>query len=342
MSNIHVVVSGITGFIGAQITTDLLNKGYTVHGTLRKNTPEKIAHLPTDAPGTLKVFEADLLTPNSFDEATKDCKYAIHVASPYVMNVKDPQRDLVDPALKGTLSFLESCKKNGIEKVIVTSSTAAVSDSGSLDKVFDESDWNTHSSLHFLPYCFSKAEAERAAWKFSEENDLKIVVINPPMVYGPSLIKSMNETATQLAGFLNGELPGIMDLLLPVVDVRDVSEAHIRAMESDTASGRYICCSTEPMIHHRELSRLLTQEGFSPTTHDFSGSFMTKLFRVLSPIIPGGAAGQFVQGHIGNPMTPTGAKIVKELNMQFIPAEQSVIDTIHSMEKWGHITKAKS
>lgn len=339
MSDIHVAVSGITGFIGAQITTDLLRKGYSVHGTLRKNKPEKIAHLPTDTPGTLKVFEADLLKPNSFDDATKDCKYALHVASPFVMNVKDPQTDLVDPAVKGTLSFLQSCKKNGVEKVVVTSSMAAVGDGGVPGKVFDESDWNTHSSVSFLPYYYSKAEAERTAWKFAEENDLKIVVINPVGVFGPSLIKSINESANILLDIASGKFGGITDMSFPSVDVRDVSEAHIRAMESESASGRYLCCPPEPMLHVRDLTRILQQEGFSPPTRDLSGAFFSRLLRVLSPIFPGGTIGQFVRNHVANPMIPTSAKIVKDLDMQFITAEQSVTDTIQDMLKWGHLKK---
>ncbi len=214
---IRVAVSGVTGFIGSHIARDLLRKGYVVHGTVRSNKPERIAHLTSEPSATdsLKIFEADLNTPGAFDEAVKDCKYAMHVASPYMLSAKDPQKELVDPAVNGTLSFLRSCKAAGVEKVVLTSSVAAITDEGRDNYTFTEKDFNTKSSLTRMPYYYSKLKAEQAAWDFAEKEapEMKLVVINPLIVIGPSLTKSKTESADLLLSLVGGRFFGVLDLL---------------------------------------------------------------------------------------------------------------------------------
>lgn len=162
-------------------------------------------------------------------------------------DVGDAQKDLIDPAVKGTISFLESAVKAGVPKVVVTSSVAAVADRGQ-SRTLTEDDWNTTSSVAVMPYYASKAQAERAAWDFAKEHpEMKVVTINPFVVVGPSLVKSVNESNALLrtmavAGPMDGGFPGIMDLTLTFVDNRDVSRAHILALESPSADGRYSSC----------------------------------------------------------------------------------------------------
>lgn len=336
-----VAVSGVSGFIGAQVACDLLHRGYTVHGTVRKNVPEKTQHLTAldGYPGALKIFEADLLVPGSFDEAVADCDYAMHIASPYFLNAKDPQKDLIDPAVNGTLCFLKACHKALVKKVVLTSSFAAVTDHGEKNKVFDEGDWNTTSTVDSLAYYHSKAMAERAAWKFVEETapEMKLVVINPVGVIGPSLIKPMNETMTIIANTVEGKFYGVVDLSFTFVDVRDVSEAHIRAMESDTASGRYICCC-DRLVSHRELVDLLVEAGFQPPTRSLVSKVMTSVIKTMSYVVPGGEAGVFTRNQLGNSPVPTNAKIIQDLDIEFRDAAAIVKETIQDMIRHGHIT----
>jgi dihydroflavonol-4-reductase len=261
-------VSGVTGFVAAQLVKDLLERGYIVHGTARGlSDPARLAHVTSlpNAAENLRLFEADLLAPGSFDEALAGCDLAIHCASPYIMTVKDPQVDLVDPAVKGTLSFLRSCTKVGsVKKVVVTSSISAITDEGCPDKVFDESDWNEKSSLTRLPYYFAKTQAEKAVRDFAEgQCQFKIVVINPTMVIGPSLVKGINTSVSPFLGFITGKnnLPGIVDLTWNLVDVRDVSLAHIAALEVDDASGRYLCSSDKP-LPVRDIVNVIKSKNF--------------------------------------------------------------------------------
>lgn len=334
-----VVVSGITGYVGSRIALDLLQRGYTVHGTVRLNTPGCVDHLTgVRTAGTLRVFEADLTKAGSFDAAAAGCACGIHVASPYVMEVGDARRELLEPAVNGTVGFLRSCAKAGVRKVVMTSSLAAVADGGQRGKVFTEEDWNTHSSLKFLPYFYSKAQAETAAWKFVEEEapGIKLVVINPVVVFGPSLVGRKGESLTLITNMIAGEYFGIVDVEFPVVDVRDVSEAHIRAMESDSASGRYICMS-EPLFPLRTMSELATEMGFKPPMTDLTAGIFTRAIKLLSYVAPGGSEGQYTRRHMGNPIVASNEKIVRDLGMTFRDAKETFKDSIAKLVEFGHL-----
>jgi len=179
-----VCVTGASGFVAAHVTRELLERGYRVRGTVRSlSTPGKYGFL-TSLPGAadrLELVSAELLAEGSYDSAVAGCELVIHTASPYVMNVKDPQRDLIDPAVNGTLNVLGSAKAAGVRRVVLTSSMAAISDEPVDGKVFTEDDWNEQSSLERNPYYFSKTVAERAAWKFVEDEHpgFDLIAINP-------------------------------------------------------------------------------------------------------------------------------------------------------------------
>ena len=122
-----VLVTGATGFVAGVLIRELLEKGLTVHGTVRD--PSKIDRIEylqkiADAlPGKIKFFKGDLLTPGSFDEAIVGCQVVFHTASPFVSAVKDPQIDLIGPAVLGTENVLASVNKTPtVRHVVMTSS----------------------------------------------------------------------------------------------------------------------------------------------------------------------------------------------------------------------------
>jgi nucleoside-diphosphate-sugar epimerase len=238
-----VLVTGASGFIALHTIKQLLEKGYRVRGTVRSLKDVKKNEPITSLPGAserLELVEADLNNPTSFIPAVAGVEYVLHIASPYVLNVTDPQKDLVDPAVNGTLSVLQAAYDAGtVKRVVLTSSCAAISDSFDSSKVYTEADWNSLSSLTRNPYYFSKTLAEQAAWKFVSEKPDKfdLVVINPFIVLGPSLVPSqVNESVHFYKQLLNGEMGvGGVDLYFGIVDVRDVALAHIVAMENKQA-----------------------------------------------------------------------------------------------------------
>lgn len=117
--------------------------------------------MANNTPGKLTLVEADLLKEGSFDDAVAGCDYVFHTASPFVISVENPQRDLIDPALLGTRNVLTSVAKHKdqIKRVILTSSVAAVRGIGSVPKngkVFTEEDWNTVSTIDTAVRGFSQ------------------------------------------------------------------------------------------------------------------------------------------------------------------------------------------
>ena len=123
-----VAVTGVSGYIGSEVVKQLLEKGYTVRGTVRsKANTSKVQHLQklSDAlPGNLELFEADLLKAGDFDEVVRGADFVMHTASPFFTETNDPQKDLVDPAVNGTTNVLNAAGKAGIKRVVLTSSVA--------------------------------------------------------------------------------------------------------------------------------------------------------------------------------------------------------------------------
>ncbi len=344
-TNKPVCVTGASGFIAAHIVRELLERGYRVRGTVRKKAENYpfLLSLP-GAAERLELVQADLLAAGSYDRAVEGCDYVMHTASPYKNKVKNPQTDLVDPAVNGTETVLESCIKSGtVKRVILTSSIAAITDEPDSTKVFTEKDWNTMSSLDRNPYHFSKTVAELAAWDFimKQRPAFDLVVINPFMVIGSSLGPSLNTSNEMVRDIMIGVYPGIVDINWGFVDVRDVAKAHVLAMETDTASGRYLC-SAEAM-HMRELVALLKSagfEGYALPKINLTGKAGTVLMKALSFTQPKNI-GMYIRTTIGRTMRYDNAKIRRELGISFKPVKESLIETVNDMIKWGHLPPQK-
>jgi dihydroflavonol-4-reductase len=335
-----VLVSGATGFIAAHIIKQLLEAGHQVRGTVRNPNNAASVDFLKALPGAerLELVAADLNTPGAFDAYTIDVDYVLHTASPYVLDAKDAQADLVDPAVRGTLSMLEAAAKSpSVKRVVLTSSMAAVTDEPD-GRVLTEADWNDKSSLTRNPYYFSKAEAERAAWAFMEEHKpgFDLIVINPFMVIGPALSSAINTSNQIFVDMAKGAYPAIMAIEWGFVDVRDVADAHIRAMTAPAAKGRYICAAGN--LNMRDVAALLREAGIKGKipTLDLSGGVGTALMKLASHFQPQGV-GSYLRTHLGRVPRFDNAKIRNDLGMTFRDPATSIRDTAADLIKWDHI-----
>nr|XP_043613917.1 phenylacetaldehyde reductase-like [Erigeron canadensis] len=260
----EVCVTGASGYIASWLVKLLLHRGYTVNATVRDlNDPKKTEHLLAldGAKERLHLFQADLLKDGSFDDAVKDCDGVFHTASPFFIHTDNPQEELIDPAVKGTLNVLSSCSKvTSIKRVILTSSVAAVMYNGSPltpEVVVDESWFSdpVYCKENKLWYPLSKTLAEEAAWKFVKEKAIDMVTINPAMVIGPLLQPTLNTSARALFNLINAST--YQNITVGCVHVKDVVDAHIMAFETPSASGRY--CMSETVVHFSELVQILNK-----------------------------------------------------------------------------------
>ncbi|KAJ0094376.1 hypothetical protein Patl1_17141 [Pistacia atlantica] len=147
-----VCVTGASGYIASWLVKLLLERGYSVKATVRDPDDHKVKHLHEfdGAKEKLLLFKADLLEEGSFDSAIDGCEGVFHTASPVVLSPNDPQAELIDPAVKGTLNVLKSCAKvQSVKRVIVLSSLASIIHNGTPvnpDVVVDET-WFSNPAL---------------------------------------------------------------------------------------------------------------------------------------------------------------------------------------------------
>lgn len=265
----------------------------------------------------------------------------MHVASPYTNSFKDPQTELVDPAVNGTLNVLNAAAKAGtVKRVVVTSSFAALMRPAE-EGVFTESDWNTRDSLTRSPYTFSKTQAEKAAWNYveSQEPGFDLVVINPPGIIGPSVVPRVNETDGFFIGLTNGTQPAVVHIDWPFVDVRDVALAHIKAIETPDASGRYLTAAGNATVAQIKAygQEVLGDKYKFPGLH-MEGALGTRLARAMIRLQPKSIRG-FMEDVIGRPHIVDNTKVRTELGITFRDMGDTIRETWIDLDRLGFLGK---
>ncbi|XP_057531204.1 phenylacetaldehyde reductase-like [Amaranthus tricolor] len=261
----RVCVTGASGYIASWLVKLLLQRGYTVQASVRDpNDGRKVGHLHSldGAKERLHLFPANLLEEGSFDAVVEGCEGVFHTASPFYIDPTDPEAELLEPAVKGTLNVLNSCAKfPSIKRVVLTSSLAAVVCNEkplSPDVVVDET-WFSDPDFckNFkMWYEASKTLAEEAAWKFAKEKGIDLVTINPGMVIGPLLQPTLNTSAASIASLFSGS-EIYPNMSFGYVNVKDVATAHILAFEVPSANGRY--CLVDIVVHFSEIVKILRE-----------------------------------------------------------------------------------
>ena len=256
-----VCITGITGFIGSIVTrtflTNAAKDGFTIRGTVRDKTNAKRLQPLKDAFGDLfnqlELVNADLNNEASLDEALKGATYLIHTASPFTIDEpKDPQKELIDPAVNGTLYALRAAHKHGVKRVVLTSSCVSIMYTPDRNRtVVDEKYWTSVKDCD--PYSQSKTLAEQAAWAHQREcgNSYELAVINPGLVMGTPIVSGSYSSSDVAKMFLTGKgpMPALVPLSMPLVDVQNVADAHHKAcIVPEAKSRRFVLAYDAPML----------------------------------------------------------------------------------------------
>ncbi|MDJ0811376.1 MAG: aldehyde reductase [Desulfobacterales bacterium] len=331
--NKPVLVTGGAGYLASWIIKILLDDGLDVNATVRDPADsEKIAHLEELARtsrGRLRFFEADLLAKDSFDASLRDCELVIHTASPFfITGIKDPERELIQPAQAGTRNVLEAATRTAtVKRVVLTSSVAALyGDNADISStqggIFTENDWNETSSEAHQPYSYSKTIAEKEAWKIAEgQSQWDLVVINPGWILGPSLTQRTDSMSIKtMLEFGNGTYKsGVPQLWTSIVDVRDVARAHVKAGFTPEARGRHILVSGERTL--LDLA-LILRDKFGDDYPFPRREAPKSIFWLIAPLY--GRTRKYVSLNVGIPIRFDNRYSQKDLGISYRPVEQTV------------------
>ncbi len=333
-----IMVTGATGYVAGWLIKKLLEEGLTVHAAVRNpDNKKKTAHLDDLAQkstGNINYFKSDLLEKDSYAEAMKGCELVFHTASPFVIDVKNPQKDLIEPAVLGTENVLETANRTeSVKRVVVTSSCAAIY-TDSVDclqapnGILTEEIWNTTASLEYQPYSYSKTLAEKKAWEMVEKQSRwDLVTINPCLVLGPPL----NPQATTSASFDilkqlgDGTLKmGAPKMGMGLVDIRDVAEAHFRAGFTPGAKGRYITAG-----HNTNLLELglALQDKFGSEYPLPKKALPKWLLMLVGPLTNPSFSRKFIRNNVNIAWKADNTKIRKELGIDFTPLKKTMEDS---------------
>ncbi|KAM7466100.1 hypothetical protein LguiB_013662 [Lonicera macranthoides] len=255
----RVCVTGGTGYVASSLIMRLLQHGYSVNTTIRSNPDKKkdVTFL-TNLPGAserLKIFNADLDKPESFNAPIEGCIGLFHVAHPIDFEDTETEETKVNRAINGTLGILRVClNSKTVRRVVYTSSGSTVSYHTQELALMDESCW---SDVDFIrakkpfraSYYISKTLTERAALDFANEHGLDLVTIIPTYIHGPFICPQCPSSVRVSLAMIFGDLKLYeLPVNTPYVHIDDAVSAHVFLFEYPNAKGRYICTATEISI----------------------------------------------------------------------------------------------
>ncbi|XP_010533517.1 PREDICTED: dihydroflavonol 4-reductase [Tarenaya hassleriana] len=272
-------VTGASGYIGSWLVETLLQRGYTVHATLRDF--EKSQHFLSKWTDNerIRLFRADLQEDGSFDEAVKGCDGVFHVAASMEFafapnqNIESyVQSKIIDPAIRGVQNVLGSCLvSKSVKRVVFTSSVSTLTAKDEIDgqwiSTVDETckttiDHVNRTRASGWVYVLSKLISEEEAFKYAKKKGMDLVSVITTTVSGPFLTPCVPSSIQVMLSPITGD-PKFFSILsavknrmgsIALVHIEDICNAHLFLMQHQKARGQYICCVgscvMSQLIHH--------------------------------------------------------------------------------------------
>ncbi len=261
----RVLVTGGSGFIAGHCILQLLEQGHLVRSTIRSLTREAAARGLLQRAGMvhsdrLSFVAADLLRDDGWAEAVAGMDIVLHVASPVQPGRVANEDEVIAPAREGTLRVLRAARDAGVKRVVLTSAFHAVSWGHPHNgHVFTEADWTILDGPGVDAYGKSKTLAERAAWDFiaAEGGGLELTAMLPVAVMGPVIGEHVSGANHIVQRMLDGAMPVVPNLFIPVVDVRDVASAQVMAMANPAATGERFLLSNGQALSLKEIGAII-------------------------------------------------------------------------------------
>jgi nucleoside-diphosphate-sugar epimerase len=329
-----VLVTGGSGYLGGWCVVELLRRGYRVRTTVRDLDREAEVRTAVgaqvDAGDRLTVLAADLLDDAGWGDATGGCDHVLHVASPFPpQQPKDPD-ELIVPARDGTLRVLGASLDAGVERIVVTSSVAAITGSGKAvsGRPLDEQDWSDPDNPKLSPYARSKTIAERAAWDFMRKRGAteKLATVNPGAIIGPVLSDDRSFSLQAIERLLGG-MPGVPRIGFSFVDVRDVADLEIRAMTAPEAGGeRFVAVTTfQWMADIATVLRSRMGEAAAKVPSRSIPDFLVRAMAIFDPSV------RSITGQLGRKTELSSESARNRLNWSPRPIDETIVECAQSL-----------
>jgi dihydroflavonol-4-reductase len=335
----HVLVTGGTGFVGARLVRELLDHGHTVKVLARPSSSRR--GLVGLDPARVSIVEGDVTVGHTVYRALAGCDRLFHVAAEFKLWDRRPQ-SILDASIVGTKETLEAAKRRGIEKIVVTSSTAAVGatkDATVMDETFT---FNREGSA---PYIEGKWRAEQIALDMAKAG-MPIVVVNPSTIIGPGDYKP-TPSGDLILTYLKWNLPIGMPWSaggFSIVDVDDVAKGHVLAMDKGRIGERYILAghnvTTEQLFVTLSEITGLVGPGIKapPALVALAGaaSELVARFNGKTPQL----TYRFARDYIGSYVWVSSAKAERELGFSARPLKRTLLRAVRFFLDNGYVSDA--
>ena len=225
------LVTGGSGFLGSAVVRALIERGVRVRALVRASSPrDNLRGLDCE------VVVGDLTDRRSLKAALKDVRYLFHVAADYRLWARDPS-EIIRANVEGTLNLKREALAAGVERIVYTSSVAALRVAGATAPVDEAAALSPEEAIG--AYKRSKTMAERAVEDMILREGLPAIIVSPTTPIGPRDIRP-TPTGRILLDAARGRIPAFVDTGLNFVHVDDVAAGHLQAFEKGRIGERYI------------------------------------------------------------------------------------------------------
>jgi dihydroflavonol-4-reductase len=232
---LKIFLTGATGFLGSHVARVLAEQGADLRLLVRPTS--NLKNLEGLNAGSVGVETAtgDLRDPASIEKAMAGCDTVFHVAADYRLWVRDPG-EMYRSNVEGTRAILEAARKNGVRRVVYTSSVATIGFTRNGHPADEDSPVALADMIGH--YKRSKFMAEQMALE-AGRSGLHVVTVNPTTPIGEQDMKP-TPTGRIVLDFLKRKFPAYVETGLNLVDVRQCARGHVTALEKGKSGERYI------------------------------------------------------------------------------------------------------
>lgn len=326
------LVTGGSGFLGSAVVRALIERGARVRALVRGSS--RLGNLDgLDC----EVVVGDLTDRESLKTALKDVRYLFHVAADYRLWARDPS-EIIRSNVEGTLNLKREAMAAGVERIVYTSSVAALRVAGATAPVDETAALTPEEAIG--AYKRSKTMAERAVEDMILREGLPAIIVSPTTPIGPRDIRP-TPTGRILLDAARGRIPAFVDTGLNFVHVDDVAAGHLLAFEKGSIGERYILGGEN-----------LTLQQLLATIAELAGRKAPKIKLPRAPLMPLAFAAERVAHLTGKEplltldglrmsryhMFFTSAKAERDLGYRSRPYREGVVDALAWFRTAGYLT----